>query len=193
MLNKKVGIDRMLLNLILLVILASGFLMGFRRGLILQLVHLAGFVISYIIAMMYYKPLAGTLKFWIPFPTSASQSDMFQFLGNMDLQTAYYRAIAFVILFIAVKIILNILGSMLNFLAELPILRSVNHLSGALLGFIEVYLILFFLLYAGSLTPISEIQSSIGQSSLAQSMIAHTPVFSKMFKDMWVAFGGWLG
>ncbi|MDF2911456.1 CvpA family protein [Sporolactobacillus laevolacticus] len=183
----------MLLNLILLVILASGFLMGFRRGLILQLVHLAGFVISYIIAMMYYKPLAGTLKFWIPFPTSASQSDMFQFLGNMDLQTAYYRAIAFVILFIAVKIILNILGSMLNFLAELPILRSVNHLSGALLGFIEVYLILFFLLYAGSLTPISEIQSSIGQSSLAQSMIAHTPVFSKMFKDMWVAFGGWLG
>ncbi|MCO7175973.1 CvpA family protein [Sporolactobacillus kofuensis] len=181
----------MLLNLILLVILVSGFFMGFRRGLILQLVHLAGFVVAYIIAMMYVKPLAGTLKFWIPFPTSAQQSDMFQFLGNMDLQTAYYRAIAFVILFLAVKIILNIFGSMLNFLAELPIVRSVNHLSGGLFGFIEVYLIVFFLLFAGSLTPVGEIQSAIHQSSLAQSMIAHTPVFSKMFKDMWVAFAGW--
>lgn len=183
----------MLLTFILLIVLASGFFTGFRRGLILQLVHLAGFVIAYIVAMIYFKPLAGTLKFWIPFPTSASQSDMFQFLGNMDLQTAYYRAIAFVILFIATKIILNILGSMLNFLAELPILRSVNHLGGALLGFVEVYLIAFFLLYAGSLTPLGEIQSAIDKSSLAQSMISHTPYFSALLKEMWVAFAGWMG
>jgi len=183
----------MLLTLIILIILASGFFNGFRRGLILQLVHLAGFVVAYIIAMIYFKPLAGTLKFWIPFPSSASQSDLFQFLGNMDLQTAYYRAIAFIILFIATKIVLTILGSMLNFLAELPILRSVNHLSGALIGFVEAYLIIFFLLYAGSLTPVGGIQSAIDQSTLAQSMITSTPYFSDMLKEMWVAFAGWMG
>lgn len=191
--KKKVGIDLMLLTLILIILLASGLFNGFRRGLILQLVHLASFIIAYIVAFMYFKPLAGTLKFWIPFPTSASESGMFQFLGTVDLQTAYYRAIAFVILFIATKIILNILGSTLNFLAELPILRSVNHLGGAILGFAEIYLILFFLLYAGSLTPVSEIQSAIDKSSLAQSMIAHTPYFSNLLKEMWVAFAGLIG
>ncbi|MCL1630580.1 CvpA family protein [Sporolactobacillus sp. CPB3-1] len=182
----------MLLTIVLLIILASGFFNGFRRGLILQLIHLAGFVIAYVVAMMYSKPLAGTLKFWIPFPTSASESSVFQFLGTMDLQSAYYQAIAFIILFLATKIILNIIGSTLNFLAELPILRSVNHLGGALIGFIEIYLILFFLLYAGSLTPVSGIQSAIAQSSLAKSMIAHTPYFSDLLKGMWVAFAGWI-
>nr|WP_232057165.1 CvpA family protein [Sporolactobacillus terrae] len=69
----------MLLTLILIILLASGLFNGFRRGLILQLVHLASFIIAYIVAFMYFKPLAGTLKFWIPFPTSASESGMFQF------------------------------------------------------------------------------------------------------------------
>lgn len=178
----------MFLNIIIILLLAAGFFMGFRRGLVLQLVHLAGFVVSYIIAFLYYKQLAPVLKFWIPFPTSAARSGTFSFLGNLDLQAAYYQAIAFVILFIAVKIVLNIFGSMLNFLAEMPIIRSVNHLSGGALGFVEIYLIVFLLLYAGALTPMGGIQSSISHSSLAQSIIGNTPVFSKIFRNMWVAF-----
>ncbi|MCI1856757.1 MAG: CvpA family protein [Sporolactobacillus sp.] len=176
-----------MLNLIIVLLLASGFFAGFRRGLVLQLVHLAGFIIAYIVAMLYYKDLAGVVKLWIPFPTSAARSGMFDFLGNLDLQTAYYRAIAFVILFIAVKLILTIFGHMLDFLAELPLIRSVNHLAGGLLGFVEIYLIVFLLLYAGALTPIEELQASIDSSSLAQSMIGHTPFFSKIFRELWVA------
>lgn len=178
----------MLLNIIILLLLAAGFFTGFRRGLVLQLVHLAGFIVSYVVAFLYYKQLAGVLKFWLPSPTSASHSGTFSFLGSLNLQSAYYQAIAFVILFISSKIVLNILGSMLNFLAEMPIIRSVNHLSGAVLGFVEIYLIVFLLLYAGALTPMGGIQSSISHSSLAQSIIGNTPVFSKMFKSMWVAF-----
>ncbi|RYL93823.1 CvpA family protein [Sporolactobacillus sp. THM7-4] len=178
----------MLLNLIILLLLAAGFFNGFRRGLVLQLVHLAGFIAAYIVAFMYYKHFASVLKLWIPYPSTVTRSQTFTFLGNIDLQSAYYQAIAFIILFIAVKIVMNIMGSMLDFLAQLPLIRSLNHLSGAFLGFVEIYLILFLLLYAGALTPLTGIQTSIEHSSLAQSMIDHTPVFSKMFKDMWVAF-----
>lgn len=177
----------MLLNIVILLLLASGFFMGFRRGLVLQLVHLAGFLVAFLVAFLYYKQLAPVLKFWIPFPTSAAQSGTFSFLGSLDLQTAYYQAIAFIILFIAAKIILTIFGHMLDFLAELPLIRSVNHLSGALFGFAEIYLFLFLLLYAGALTPIDGIQSAIDGSSLAQSMIGNTPFFSNMLKELWVA------
>lgn len=175
----------MLLNLIILILLASGFFMGFRRGLVLQLIHLAGFVIAYIIAFLYYKQLAPTVKLWIPFPTSAAQSGTFSFLGNMNLQSAYYQAISFLILFLATKIILTILGHMLDFLAELPIIRSINHLSGGLFGFAELYLIIFILLFVGALTPVSWIQQSISGSSLAQAIIGHTPGFSKSLQSLW--------
>ncbi|RYL94634.1 CvpA family protein [Sporolactobacillus sp. Y61] len=178
----------MLLTVIILLLLASGFFMGFRRGLVLQLVHLAGFIIAYIVAILYFKQLAPVLKFWIPFPSSAADSDMFRMFGDVDLQTAYYRAIAFVILFIGTKIIVSVFGHMLDFLAELPLIRSVNHLSGGVLGFAEIYLIIFLLLYAGALTPVAGIQSAIDSSSLAGSMIGHTPVFSKIFRELWVAF-----
>ncbi|TGA99627.1 CvpA family protein [Sporolactobacillus shoreae] len=176
-----------MLNIIILVLLASGFFMGFKRGLVLQLVHLAGFVIAYIVAFMYYKQLTPTIKLWVPFPTSAAQSGTFSFLGHLDLQSAYYQAIAFLILFIATKIVLTIIGHMLDFLAELPLIRSVNHLAGGLFGFVEFYLVVFILLYVGALTPISGLQSSIDGSSLAQSIIGSTPVFSKMLHQMWVA------
>ncbi|RYM06893.1 CvpA family protein [Sporolactobacillus sp. THM7-7] len=177
----------MLLNIIILLLLAVGFFNGFRRGLVLQLVHLAGFIISLIVAWMYFKPFAQVLKLWIPYPSSVARSDLFDFLGNLDLQAAYYQAMAFIILFLAAKIVINILGSMLDFLAEVPLIRPVNHLSGGLLGFAEIYLIVFLLLYVGALTPMDGIQSSIEQSMLAQSMIDHTPVFSEVFRNLWVA------
>ncbi|WP_239984898.1 CvpA family protein [Sporolactobacillus pectinivorans] len=177
----------MLFNIIILVLLAWGFFIGFKRGLVLQLVHLAGFVVAYIVAFMYYKQLTPVVKLWVPFPTSAAQSGTFSFLGNMNLQSAYYQAIAFLMLFIATKIVLAIFGHMLDFLAELPLIRSVNHLTGGLFGFAEFYLVIFILLYVGALTPISGLQSSINSSSLAQSIIGSTPVFSKMLHNMWMA------
>ncbi len=180
----------MMLNLIILILLASGFFMGFRRGLVLQLVHLAGFIIAYIVAFLYYRQLAPTVRLWIPFPTSAANSGTFSFLGTTDLQSAYYQAIAFLILFLATKIILTIIGHMLDFLAELPILRSVNHLTGGLFGFAELYLIVFILLFVGALTPISWVQSSIHGSSLAQAIIGHTPGFSKTLQSLWAGLIG---
>lgn len=177
----------MLLNLIILLILVSGLFTGYRRGLIRQIIRLAGFIVSYIVAMSFFKQLAPVLKPLIPFPGSAAQSGFSALLGAINVQTFYYQAIAFILLFLAAKILLTLIGSMLGFVAALPILRPINHLSGAALGFVEVYLIIFLLLYAGSLMPVAVVQSAIHGSSLAQSIIGHTPVFSNMLKSMWVA------
>lgn len=178
----------MLLNIIILFLLLAGFFIGFRRGLILQLIHLAGFVIAYVVAFLYFKDFADTLKLWIPYPSSFSHNQMFSFLGHMDVETAFYRAIAFVLIFIAVKIVMNIIGSMLDFLAELPLIRTVNHSLGAAFGFVEIYLVLFILLYVGALAPINGLQTAIDHSSLAHMIINNTPVFSEKVKDMWLSY-----
>ena len=56
---------------------------------------------------------------------------------------------------------------MLDFIAQIPILKQLNIWAGGILGFIEVYLIMFILLFIGALLPIERIQAAITNSILA--------------------------
>lgn len=177
-----------MLSLILLILLIIGFFIGLRRGLILQLVHLLGFILAYLAAYAYYNQLASKLKLWIPYPAGMDHNQLFGSFGQMGVESVYYHAIAFIVIFIAVKIIVQIIGSMLDFLANLPILGSINRILGAIFGFIEIYLILFLLLYVGELTPVAGIKQAIDHSFVAQYMIQHTPVFSEKIKELWTSY-----
>lgn len=175
-----------MLDLILLVILIGGFLVGLRRGLILQIVHLTGFIAAFVIAYIYFDELAPKLKLWIPYPTTSVEPTMALFMNTLHLETAYYRAIAFAILFFGTKILVQILGSMLDFLADLPILKTINRWSGGALGFVEVYLVMFLFLYIAALVPVPYVQNSIDDSFMAKTIVEDTPVFSDKVKAMWI-------
>ena len=79
-------------------------------------------------------------------------------MENVNLEDAYYRAIAFVVIFFAVKIILQIIGSMLGFYCTNSSVKQLNVWAGGLLGFLEVYLIIFIVLFIGALLPMEGIQ-----------------------------------
>src|SRR5699024_7472588 len=96
------------------------------------------------------------------------------FAKGMALEAAFYNGIAFVIIFILAKVVLQIIATMLDFVARLPLLKWVNSLFGAILGFAEVYLIVFVLLYVIALVPLMKIQDIIHNSSLALFMIEKT-------------------
>lgn len=175
-----------MLDLIVLIILIFGFLIGLKRGFILQLVHLTSFIIAFIIAYMYYDQLAPKLTLWVPYPNFGSELPLSILFENANLEDAYYRAIAFVVIFFAVKIVLQIIGSMLDFLAHIPILKQINIWAGGILGFIEVYLIMFILFFIAALLPIDTIQTALTDSILVESMIKHTPVLSSLIEDLWL-------
>ena len=157
-----------MLDLAVLIILCFGFLMGLRRGFILQLIHLTGFIIASIIAYLYYEQLAPKLTLWVPYPNISTNLTLPSVFDNVNLEDAYYRAIAFVVIFFAVKILLQIIGSMLDFVAQIPVLKQLNIWAGGMLGFIEVYLIMFILLFIAALLPIESIQGSLTNSILAE-------------------------
>ncbi|MCA1056386.1 CvpA family protein [Rossellomorea aquimaris] len=175
-----------MLDLVLLIILLVGFVTGLKRGFILQAVHMTGFIISFIVAYIYYDQLAPKLTLWIPYPVLDEQSKLNMLFEMTNMDQAYYRVIAFALIFFAVKIIVHIFGSMLDFVAHLPILKQLNVLGGGLLGLIETYLIIFILLFIAVLLPIETVQSFINDSFIAQAMVKHTPVFSEMVKEWWI-------
>lgn len=173
-------------DLILIIILLMGFIIGLKRGFILQFVHLTGFIVAYIVAYLYYDDLAPKLNLWVPYPTFGDAETMKLIFEETNLESAYYRAISFAILFFATKIVMQIIGSMLDFVANLPLLKQINGIAGGLLGFVEVYLIVFLLLFIGALLPIEIVQSHINDSFMAKAIVQHTPIFSGKIKDMWI-------
>lgn len=174
-----------MVSLIIIVLLLFGVLMGLKRGFILQLFHFIGFMASFIVAAVYYDKLSPKLALWIPYPELSSDSSWAVFLQALPLEKGFYNAISFAIIFFVTKIALQIIASMLDFVAELPILNIVNRMAGAVLGFLEVYLLLFIILFILALTPLASVQSWVNDSTVALFIIEHTPFLSNKLKDLW--------
>ncbi|HJV16206.1 MAG TPA: CvpA family protein [Bacillales bacterium] len=177
-----------MLDLAIIILLIMGYFIGLKRGFILQLFHLTSFIIAYIVAYIYYDQLAPKLTLWIPYPDFGGDSALKLFSEASHMEDAFYRAIAFVIIFFVVKILLQIIGAMLDFIAHLPILRQLNVWAGGLLGFSEVYLILFILLYIAALIPMEVFQSPLENSALASQIVNHTPILSQQIKHLWIEY-----
>ncbi|MFC4664224.1 CvpA family protein [Oceanobacillus aidingensis] len=174
-----------MINLIIIILLLFGIMMGLKRGFVLQLFHLTGFIVAFIVAVMYYNPVAERLSLYIPYPDLSGDGAWSAFLENLPVESAFYNAISFALIFFAVKFILQIIASMLDFVAAIPIISFINKILGAALGFVEIYLISFIILYILALTPVGGVQEAIQGSSLAMRIIEQTPYFSDRIFELW--------
>ncbi|TQR19863.1 CvpA family protein [Psychrobacillus vulpis] len=177
-----------MLDILILILLVAGLITGARRGLIVQLIHMTGFIIALIVSYTYYKPLAEKFVLWIPFPAVTASSKLTIAVESLELDQTFYRIIAFALIFIVVKFALQLLASMFDFLKYLPILGFVSNMVGAVLGFIEFYFIIFVLLYVLALLPIEFIQNLISSSILTDWMLDHTPILSETVKNWWYIY-----
>lgn len=177
-----------MLDLILLFLFLGGLITGFRRGLIVQLIHMTGFIIALIVAYIYYKPLADKFVLWIPYPGVTAASKLSWTVEQLDLDQTFYRVLAFVIIFIVVKFVLQLIASMFDFLKFLPVLGFLSRFGGAVLGFIEFYILIFLLLYLLAMLPLDFIQGMIGKSLLADAIFEHTPIISETVKNWWYIY-----
>lgn len=173
-----------MIDLILVLLLLGGFFIGIQRGLVLQIVHLTGFIVSLIVAYIFFDDLAPHLKLWIPYPNLDDGVGLF--MSVLNVEDIYYRGIAFAILFFGTKIAMHIIGSILNVFMSLPILRTINRWLGGVLGFLEIYLLVFIVLFVAAIIPHDSIQHAVQHSLVAQMMIKHTPFFSEYLQQLWI-------
>ncbi|PSL44040.1 putative membrane protein required for colicin V production [Salsuginibacillus halophilus] len=176
-----------MLSLIILLILIGSFFIGLRRGFILQAIHLVSFFAALIVAFIFYDDLAEHLVMLIPYPDFLDPADgEGMLLSSFYFEDVYYNGISFALLFFLTKIVLQIIGSMLDFVSTLPVLRTVNWFLGGVLGFIETYLILFVVFIVALLLPVDFIQSVISDSLVARLMVENTPFLSDWLYSLWV-------
>ncbi|MGG0667402.1 CvpA family protein [Sporosarcina koreensis] len=177
-----------MLDLILILLFLGGLITGFRRGLIVQLIHMTGFIVALIVAYIYYKPLSEKFVLWIPYPGVTAASKLSWTVEQLDLDQTFYRVLAFVIIFIVVKFVLQLVASMFDFLKFLPVLGFLSRFGGAILGFIEFYILIFLLLSLIAMLPLDSIQGMLGKSLLADAIFEHTPIISETVKKWWYIY-----
>jgi len=177
-----------MLDLLIVFLLLGGLITGFRRGLIVQLIHMTAFIISLVVAYTYYKQLAEKFVLWIPYPGVTADSKLKMIVGELDLDETFYRLLSFVLIFIVAKFALQLIASMFDFLKYLPVLGFLARITGALFGFIEFYIIIFFIISLLVMLPVDFIQGLIDKSILTAAMFDHTPLLSETVKKWWYIY-----
>lgn len=177
-----------MLDIVIVFLLVAGIFIGAKRGLIVQLIHMTGFIVALVVAYTYYKPLAEKFVLWIPYPTVDSNSTLTIAIDRLDLDQTFYQLIAFALIFFVIKFALQLVASMFDFLSYLPVLGIISRIAGAILGFIEFYILLFILIYVIALLPIDLFQTLIENSSLVDTMLNKTPYFSETVKTWWYIY-----
>ncbi|MGX7596118.1 CvpA family protein [Planococcus plakortidis] len=177
-----------MLDLILLVLLLAGILVGFKRGLVLQFLHMVGFIVALIVAYTYYKPLAENFVLWVPYPTVDETSRFAIAVEQLNLDETFYQLLAFALIFFVVKFLLTLIASMFDFIKYIPVLGFLSRIFGGILGLIEAHILLFIGLYVFALLPIDGIQNQIENSGIARAILEHTPYFSEKVKEWWYIY-----
>lgn len=177
-----------MLTLFILLLLALGFYTGAKRGLVLQVLYSVGYLVSYFVARMYYKDLASHLELYVPYPSATPDSKLVFFNQeiSLDLDQAFYAAVAFLLLLFAGWLVIRFLAIFLRGLTFIPVLKQVNWILGGLLSVIVVYVGLFLVLTMVSMIPTDLVQNQFRASGLARGIVENTPILSKQIYQLWV-------
>ncbi|WP_048600536.1 CvpA family protein [Rubeoparvulum massiliense] len=167
-----------LIDIIFLVVVLGYTFIAYQRGFVLQLLRLTSFIISFIVAYFYSPVLIPWLQQQLPLSIQTSQLQFVPTITQLiDMERVIYHGLSFAILFFGTRVVLSVLGYLLDGIMHLPVLSTANHSLGAALGFLEISLFLFIAVNLLVVIPAEWAQTVLQQSSVAQWLLQQTPLF----------------
>ena len=165
---------------IILVILCSA-VVGFKRGVLKELVMTVGFILVFIISFYLKNPLAEWFSLYLPF---------FKFGGIVEgvtvLNIILYQLIAFIIVFSIIMIIFRVLLSVTGFIEKILkytiILGVPSKILGAIVGAIEGYIIAFILVFLFN-QPMFDV-GIIKDSKYKDTILNSTPILTDVVSSI---------
>jgi uncharacterized membrane protein required for colicin V production len=173
-----------LVDVIILLSLALGAVIGFKRGFFKQTVMFLGIILVFYLAFKLKGPVSVFLYDNFPF---------FDFQGLTSLNILLYEGIAFIvvliILYIVLKILIAVSGIVEKILDFTIILAIPSKILGLIMGVLESYVIIYLVLFVLSF-PVFNIKM-IEESSYKDAILNNTPLLSsitskttKLFHDI---------
>jgi uncharacterized membrane protein required for colicin V production len=173
-----------ILDVIILILLLVSVWRGYRQGLVGQLVRLASFIVSFVVAFIYYRPFAAQLAEWLPLSKLKVSGSFGAVAGAPLVQHALYNIVAFALLAFVAGAVVRLIGGLLEGIADLPVLSIVNRLAGAVIGFVKIGLVLFLILAVASVLPVPTIQQTLNHSLFASYAASSSSDLLQWIKEL---------
>ena len=169
-----------LIDVIVILIILAGAVVGYKSGFTKQIISFFGFIIVIILSYLLKNYISELMYQYFPFFDFGGV-----FKGVTVLNILIYEVIAFFIVFsilmIVFKLVLFISKIFETLLKFTIVLGIPSKLLGALVGMVEYYIIAFFALYILTL-PIFAIEG-MENSKFKDPILKNTPVLSHYTKD----------
>ncbi len=168
-----------MLDLIIIIFILFGALIGFKRGVIKQSVVTIGMVVVVILSFILKNPVSAFMYKNFPF---FSFNGLYENISVINI--LIYELIAFFIVFALLSTILIILtkiSSIVEKLLRITIILAIpSKILGAILGIVEYYLVAFIVLFA-LMQPVFGLNNNefIKESKIKDIMFEKTPIISK--------------
>lgn len=164
-----------IIDLLIIIIILCGALIGFKHGVFRQLISALGFILSVILAFLFKNKLSIILYEHLPFFKFGGL-----FKGVSVLNVLLYELLAFLIvlgIFLLIFKILKIVTNILETVLKLTIVLSIpSKLLGIIVGAIQYFVIVFIGLYILSLPFISF--DLLKTSKFKDPILTKTPILS---------------
>ncbi len=169
-----------IVDILILLFLIYGFIIGWKNGFVKQLVFTVGLVLLFAFSYSLKDPISTFFYKHIPF---------LSFNGIETLNIVVFEFLSFIIVFLVLFIIFRILLKISSFAEKILKLSAfvVSKILGSILGVIECFVITFAILFFLSL-PIFEI-NSVKTSNLANKILTKTFILSDMCNNSLVVYG----
>lgn len=172
------------LDIIVGIGLLLSFVLGYRRGFVLQLVSLLGFFLAWITAYLFYDDIAPWVGRFVPVESFVQQTGFESLLKELPLERFIVGAISFSLLLFSVKLVLSAAGHLLNLLAKAPGLNAVNRWSGGALSVLEAAVAAVVIIQIMAVLPYDSIQELLAASRMAEWAMEWVPVLFNKMKEL---------
>lgn len=161
-----------MVTLIIVLLLILAFRYGLKRGLLMTLLSVAGYVVVFLLAVFLAKPMGTALASVMP-----------ALFKNTFFSEMFYNVLSFWIIAIVGSIVYHFLAQTVNGITKLPLISQVNALAGAALSTVLMYVVIFFALLLVSSWPSQNVRATVQQSTVAEWMLKKTPLISQQIMN----------
>jgi uncharacterized membrane protein required for colicin V production len=158
-------------------LLVAGMVLGYRRGFIKQTVSFLGLIVALVVAFRFRGEFEPFVREWIPFPFSGKKAE-WVWLTVFNIETVYYSALAFALLFLIIKLAISLVARLLDAVSRLPGLNLANKSLGMIVGILKMGLILFIISHILFFLPWETGQALLYDSKLGLWMVNNSPFVS---------------
>ena len=172
----------MLFDVIIILFLLMGMIVGFKRGVFKSAVMFIGAILVLILSFYLKNPVSKLMYTYLPFFNIWNGLKVF----NIVLYEALAFLIIYIILLSILHIIIKVTGIFEKILKFTIVLGIPSKILGAIFGLFESYVFIFLILFVGG--RLSFLAPLIDESKLADIIMTKSPVISNITNDYYESF-----